>query len=137
MKKSQFTTFFSILSLSAFMTLSAQPAYADRDKHEKNEKHEYKDRDKKSYKQPEQTDYRYSERNDLPHGLNKRSEKTGKPLPPGWQKKLHRGEVMDREVYEHGKVMGPVDIDGRVTISIDGKLVRLYQHTREIIDILN
>ena len=74
--------------------------------------------------------------NGLPPGLQKKVA-MGQPLPPGWQKKLTRGAIMDRQVFDHGRIVVPVDSKGLLTVSIDGKLVRLYQDTREIIDILD
>ena len=71
----------------------------------------------------------------LPPGLQKNAEQ-GKPLPPGWQKKLAKGEIMDEDVYRHGHIAVPVDSHGLVTISIEGKLVRLIEDTREIVEIL-
>jgi len=73
--------------------------------------------------------------NALPPGLQKNVDQ-GKPLPPGWQKKLAKGEIMDKEVYQHGRIIVPVDSHGLVTISIEGKLVRLIEDTREIVEIL-
>lgn len=142
-------TLLSVLSLGLALSFSAQPVYADRDKEHKHEyKSEHKkdksykgdhDYDKKRYSDRHDYDdnHRYAERSNLPPGLQKRYEKTGKGLPPGWQKKMHRGEVMDRDIYDHGRVIGPIDAQGRVTIDVDGKLFRLYKNTREIIDILN
>jgi len=71
----------------------------------------------------------------LPPGLQKNVEQ-GKPLPPGWQKKLAKEEIMDEDVYRHGQIAVPVDSHGLVTISIEGKLVRLIEDTREIVEIL-
>jgi hypothetical protein len=71
----------------------------------------------------------------LPPGLEKKAAK-GKPLPPGWQKKLARGQVMDKTVYEHGSIVVPVDSHGLVTIRVEGKLVRLFEATREVVEVL-
>ena len=71
----------------------------------------------------------------LPPGLQKKVE-SGKSLPPGWQKKLAVGEKLDKEVYEHGKVVTK-DIDnGLITIKVEGKIVKVVEKTREIVDIL-
>ncbi len=71
----------------------------------------------------------------LPPGLQKKAAQ-GEPLPPGWQKKLVKGEILDREIYEHRQVVVPVDSQGLVTIRLEGKLVRLFEATREIVEIL-
>ena len=54
----------------------------------------------------------------------------------GFSKKLRKGEPLDPAVYQHGQVVTPVDDKGQVTIKVDGKLIRLYEATREIIEIL-
>ena len=71
----------------------------------------------------------------MPPGLQKKAAK-GQPLPPGWQKKLAKGEVMDKRVYQQSQIVVPVDRHGLVTVRIEGKLVRLYQASREIVEIL-
>jgi len=72
----------------------------------------------------------------LPPGLQKKVER-GKELPPGWQKKIARGEVLDLELYKHGKILFPADINGISTIKIGDKKIRLIDSTREIVDILD
>lgn len=72
----------------------------------------------------------------LPYGLQNKLQQ-GKPLPPGWQKKLSRGSVLDAQVYSHGVVVVPLDKNGLLTVRIEGKLIRLYEATREIAEILN
>jgi len=71
----------------------------------------------------------------LPPGLQKKSMK-GKPLPPGWQKKLAKGEIMDKKVYQQSQIVVPVDKKGLLTVRIEGKLVKLYKATREIVEII-
>ncbi len=72
----------------------------------------------------------------LPYGLQK-NHALGKPLPPGWLKKLGKGKVLDKQVYNHGKIVVPLDSNGLLTIRVEGKLIRLYEATREIAEILN
>ncbi|WP_237057405.1 hypothetical protein [Microbulbifer sediminum] len=74
--------------------------------------------------------------NDLPPGLQKKVENGGE-LPPGWKKKLQVGHVLERDIYEHGVIVKPVDRHGVVTVSIEGELVRLMHHTHEIVEILS
>jgi len=78
----------------------------------------------------------------LPPGLQKKAAR-GKELPPGWQKKLARGEVMPLDLYRAAQPV-PVTLvrqlppppPGTVVVHLEGKIVRLVQATREIIDIL-
>ncbi|MCB1583783.1 MAG: hypothetical protein KDI92_12010 [Xanthomonadales bacterium] len=72
---------------------------------------------------------------DLPPGLEKKLERGGE-LPPGWEKKLIVGKPLDRTIYYHRRVVEPVDSRGLITVEIDGKLIRLYEATREIVEIL-
>ena len=44
---------------------------------------------------------------------------------------------MEEDIYRHGKIVIPIDSDGLLTIQIEGKLVRLYKATREIVDIMD
>lgn len=69
----------------------------------------------------------------LPPGLAKNYSQ-GKPLPPGWQKKLRRGDYLSDDVYMHGRVVVPLGKDGRISISVDGTLIQLIESTRQIID---
>ena len=82
------------------------------------------------------TPYQHQSTSPLPYGLQKKLKK-GKPLPPGWQKKLRVGGVLDPGIYSHGDIVIPLDSYGLVTIRVEGKLIRLYQATREIAEILN
>lgn len=128
----------SIIAIS-FLGSSAIAKSGREDYDDGYEKHYKKHKEKKHNKHKkdkERYDSQYDQDELIPYGLQKRSQNTGKPLPPGWQKKLKRGEIMEPEVYERGRIVQPVDNDGLLTISVEGKLVRLYQDTREIIDIL-
>jgi hypothetical protein len=71
----------------------------------------------------------------LPPGLQKKVDR-GQSLPPGWQKKLAKGEVLDKEIYQQGQVVVPVDKRGLITIRLEGKLVKLYEATREVVEVL-
>lgn len=72
----------------------------------------------------------------VPYGLQKNLA-LGKPLPPGWQLKLSKGSILDANVYSHGDIVVPLDKNGLLTVRIEGKLIKLYQATREIAEILN
>jgi len=71
----------------------------------------------------------------LPPGLQKKVAR-GEPLPPGWQKKLAKGEVLDSRVYQQSQIVVPVDSRGLLTIRVDGKLIRLFEATREVVEVL-
>ncbi len=71
----------------------------------------------------------------LPPGLEKKHDQ-GKPLPPGWQKKLSKGDILDQDIFDRGRVVAPLGKDGSISIEVDGTVVKLYENTREIIDIL-
>ncbi len=69
----------------------------------------------------------------LPPGLVKNYNR-GKPLPPGWQKKLRKGDYLSDDIYLHGQVVVPLGKDGRISISVDGTLIQLIESTKQIID---
>ena len=71
----------------------------------------------------------------LPPGLQKKVAR-GDELPPGWQKKLAIGESLDQEIYDSAEVLMPVDNHGLITITVEGRIVRLIHATREIVEIL-
>ncbi len=79
----------------------------------------------------------------LPPGLAKKLAKGGE-LPPGWQKKVARGEVMDRDLYLLSSRVPrritqqmPPQPAGTVLVVLEGKIVRLIQATREILDVFD
>lgn len=72
----------------------------------------------------------------LPPGLQKKAAQ-GKALPPGWQKKVTVGETLDRDVYKEGNVVASDKDKGLVTIRVEGKLIRVIENTREIVEILD
>ena len=111
-----------LLSLSS-LSLEAKPP--QKDKHETKQKIEKKKKQKK-----------------LPPGLKKKLERGGE-LPPGWQKKLVRGEILDERVYRHAhrveltsRSNSIAHIEGTIVVRVDDRLIRLYEATREIVDIL-
>src|SRR5262245_16833984 len=77
----------------------------------------------------------------LPPGLAKKAAR-GEDLPPGWQKKVVKGEIMPVEVYRECQplpqevtVKLPTPPTGTILVTIEGKIVRLLQATREILDV--
>lgn len=79
----------------------------------------------------------------LPPGLQKKVARGGQ-LPPGWQKKVARGEVMPPDVYKHCEPL-PRDIllklppqpTGTILVRVEGKIVRLAEATKTVIDVLD
>jgi hypothetical protein len=79
----------------------------------------------------------------LPPGLAKKAAQ-GKPLPPGWQKKMQVGQVIPVDVYDQCEPLPPDLIvklppqpKGILTVTIEGKVVRLLEATREILDVFD
>lgn len=88
-------------------------------------------------------DYRESNRANLPPGLQKKYERTGQ-LPPGWAKKVNRGDVLPIDIYHHGHEVPydlrrrlPIGPIGSKIIEVEGKIIRIMENTREIIDIID
>lgn len=71
----------------------------------------------------------------LPPGLQKKAAHGN--LPPGWQKKLAVGHHLDRDIYAHAHILGPVSDRGYITVEIEDRRLRLLAATLEIVDILN
>lgn len=71
----------------------------------------------------------------LPQGLQKKLDRGG-TLPPGWERKLSRGEILEQEIYEQSEIVIPLDRDGLLTVRVEGKLIKLVEATREIIEIV-
>ena len=84
-----------------------------------------------------------SEGTELPSGLQKKAANGGE-LPPGWQKKLQKGAVLEPEVVKQGKAVPdgvrarlPVGERGSVDVTLDGKVIRLEEKTRKILDVFD
>lgn len=71
----------------------------------------------------------------LPPGLQKKVDR-GEQLPPGWQKKVNVGQTLEPEIYEHRRVIVPLDDNGLITVKIGGKLIRVIDATREVVAVL-
>jgi hypothetical protein len=92
---------------------------------------------------PEHAHARPEKKKKLPPGLQKKVARGGQ-LPPGWQKKVARGEVLDAGVYGHA-APAPVALvrrlppqpQGTVIVTVEGKLVRLIEATRTILDVFD
>ena len=79
----------------------------------------------------------------LPPGLAKKVAR-GKRLPPGWQRKLARGRTCPADVYSHTIKLPdhilyqlPPQPEGTVLVALEGKVVRLAEATKTIIDIFD
>ncbi len=77
----------------------------------------------------------------LPPGLQKKHDRGGS-LPPGWEKKIERGEVLDDAVYEQTESIPyslrkdlPPQPDGTTLIRVEGKIIRILEATRTILDV--
>jgi hypothetical protein len=77
----------------------------------------------------------------LPPGLAKKAVRSAK-LPPGWQKKIARGEVLPQTVYAQAQPLPEVVIRklppppaGTILVTLDGKVLRLLEATRTIVDV--
>ncbi|MEO3678750.1 hypothetical protein ABGI61_06920 [Rheinheimera sp. FR7-31] len=72
----------------------------------------------------------------LPPGLAKKLAK-GEPLPPGWQKKLAPGQFLAEDYYRRARVISRPATDGIITVQIEGTIIELFEHSREIVRILD
>jgi hypothetical protein len=70
-------------------------------------------------------------KNDIPYGLKKQDK-----LPPGWEKKLKVGSTLDPDIRSHGTVIEAPDELGKITIKVEGKVIRLVDATNEILEVL-
>ncbi len=78
---------------------------------------------------------------ELPRGLQKKLDRGGS-LPPGWETKLRKGQILPPEVYRHCEPLPreivaqlPPPPPGTILVAVSGKVVRLLQATREILDV--
>lgn len=78
---------------------------------------------------------------ELPAGLQKKADNGG-ALPSGWQKRLKKGEVLEPEVVKQGRPVSekvraalPVGAKGSIDLTLDGKVIRLDEKTRKVLDV--
>jgi hypothetical protein len=78
---------------------------------------------------------------DLPHGMQKKLERTGE-LPPGWEKKLEVGSVLDPELYARSTRLPtefsarlPIRPEGTFDVRIQDRAVRLRERDGRITDV--
>lgn len=79
----------------------------------------------------------------LPFGLAKKVAR-GRRLPPGWQRKISIGRQFPEFAYEHARQLPPYILyqlpkqpEGTALVVIEGKIVRLYEATKTIIDVFD
>lgn len=65
----------------------------------------------------------------LPQGLQMKVDRGG-ALPPDWQRKLVKGEILEEPIYNHSEVVIPLDSKGLLTVHGEGKLIQLVAATR-------
>jgi hypothetical protein len=77
----------------------------------------------------------------LPPGRAQKAARQEK-LPPGWQKKIARGAVLPPAVYAQAQPLPEVVIRklppppaGTILVLLDGKVLRLLEATRTIVDV--
>ena len=110
--------------------------YSEKHSDKKKDKDHKKDKDDRDDRDRDNYNDRYNDNNkSLPPGLQKKAAQ-GKPLPPGWQKKLAKGDILSRDIFSRGEIISPRDREGRVSVNVDGTVIRVMENTREIIDIL-
>lgn len=79
----------------------------------------------------------------LPYGLQKKLQRGGE-LPPGWQTKVARGEVLDDEILRHSERL-PDDLVRRLGVLHDGtairrvgdKVVRVMEGNGTVLDVID
>jgi len=75
-------------------------------------------------------------RKQLPPGLAKKNK-----IPPGWRKKLARGQRIPDDVWAHRvplpREIGLPEVSGVIRVRIDDRIVRVAEKTREVLDVLN
>lgn len=132
-------------ALIILLGLLVSPTFANNDKegrgsseqHKKEKKHRYengKNEEREYTREREHEREKEHKSKPLNRGMQKKVDRGG-TLPYGWEKKVVKGETLDKEVYAHGKVVEPLNVRGEITIEVDERLIRLHQATMEIIDV--
>ena len=78
----------------------------------------------------------------LPAGLEKKAER-GKSLPPGWQKKIVAGQILERELYNETDEL-PSDLEQVLDQSvgvehrrIGTKVIKVLEGNATVIDVID
>lgn len=109
------------LGLLPFAASAKHEREHDRYEHRHEHRHEHKKHSKKHHK-------KYYKKH--------RKSAYYKQLPPGWYKKYHRGDRLDRDIYRRGRVIERHDRKGLVLLQVDDQLIHLVHDTREILSIV-
>lgn len=79
----------------------------------------------------------------MPYGLQKKLDRGGK-LPPGWETKVARGEVLDDEILRHSEELPdalvrrlPEVRDGTKVRRVGNKVVRVLDGTGTVVDVID
>jgi len=79
----------------------------------------------------------------LPYGLQKKLDRGGQ-LPPGWQTKVARGEVLDADILRHSERIPdelvrrlPALRDGEEIRRVGNKVVRVLEGNGTVIDVID
>ncbi|PRM90680.1 hypothetical protein [Aliarcobacter cryaerophilus] len=80
---------------------------------------------------------KYEKQKDIPHGLQKKVNNGG-TLPPGWQKKIEKGQFANSDILSNGRIVTSKypRIKNTEVYEVENKVFRIYKDTREILDIL-
>lgn len=116
----------SAISVSIFLSTSV---FA---KHDENKGYKKEFNEHKKYKKHK------AKQKKLPYGLQKKINNGG-TLPPGWQKKLKRGEVINQSILDSGIILDNrnyPDIRNTKVYKVQDRIFRVAQDTKEILDIL-
>ncbi|TJY61891.1 hypothetical protein E4T66_06475 [Sinimarinibacterium sp. CAU 1509] len=94
----------------------------------------------RNYYQQEQSDHGKAKDKKLNKGMEKRLA-SGKGLPPGWQKKMSRGDVVPSDIWRYHEPLPssiirrlPPQPEGVVTVRIDNQVVRVIEATHVLLD---
>lgn len=74
---------------------------------------------------------------ELPKGLEKKLERDG-TLPPGWQKKVAKGQVLDQRVLKSGRLLNTRDypyIKNSEIYQVEDRIFRVAQDTKMILEV--
>lgn len=83
-------------------------------------------------------EFKNKKQKNLPYGLQKKVNNGG-TLPPGWQKKLAKGEIADESILREGVILRDNRypyIKNTKVYQVQDRIFRVVNDTKEILDIL-
>ena len=83
-------------------------------------------------------EFKHKKQKNLPYGLQKKLNNGG-TLPPGWQKKLEKGEIADESILREGVIIRDNRypyIKNTKVYQVQDRIFRVVNNTKEILDIL-